>query len=654
MSYCLNPQCQKPRNPDGAKFCQSCGSRLLLGDRYRAIKLLSQGGFGRTFLAIDECKPSKPYCAIKQFFPQNQSTDSAKKAAEMFRCEAMRLEELGQHPQIAELLAYFEQDNRQYLVQEYIEGQNLAWELAAQGAFNENQIRQLLNDLLLVLRFVHEHNIIHRDIKPSNIIRRSSDRQLVLVDFGAAKLTTGLALELTGTVIGSAGYTAPEQLLGKAVFASDLYSLGVTCIHLMTQTHPMNLFDVYEGIWVWQQYLKHPVSSELGQILDKLLERATKKRYQSIEVVLNDLNFYPIEPTLPLSNAPTILIKSSAVPTQKWKYIGTIFGHSTRVLSVAISPDGKTLASSSQNGTIKLWSLESGKAVPLRTLSDCCGAVQSITFSPIPPTPLNQGGYGRILTPLNQGDEVPTLLNQEGEAPTRLINGAEPGILVSSDRNGNIKFWQVETGELISSFRGHLSPIQSIAISADGQIIASAGDNKNIKIWRYSNQEILYTFNGHCHVNLIALTPDSKILASACQDGRVKLWSLKTGRLIHTLEWPSGAVYAVAFSPDGKILAAGGHGSKLHLWNLETGELIQTLVSNLCSVRSLIFSPDGQTLASGGEDSTIKFWHWKTGQLISSCPHHFQLVSSLAFSPDSRLLASGSHDKSIKLWQLSD
>ncbi|HAX80765.1 MAG TPA: serine/threonine protein kinase [Cyanobacteria bacterium UBA11372] len=612
MSYCLNPQCQKPRNPDGTKFCISCGLRLLLGDRYRAIKLLSQGGFGRTFLAIDECKPSKPYCAIKQFFPQNQSTDSAKKAAEMFRCEAMRLEELGHHPQIAELLAYFEQDNRQYLVQEYIEGQNLAAQLAAQGAFNETQIRELLNDLLLVLRFVHEHNIIHRDIKPSNIIRRSCDRQLVLVDFGAAKLTTDLALELTGTIIGSAGYTPPEQLLGKAVFASDLYSLGVTCIHLMTQTHPMNLFDVYEGTWVWRQYLKHPVSDELGQILDKLLERTTKQRYQSIEVVLNDLNSYPIETDLSLLNAPTILAQSCDISTQTWKYVGTVFGHSTRVLAVAISPNGKTLASSSQNGTIKLWSLESGKALPSRTLSKGSDAVQSIAFSP---------------------------------------NGE---ILVSSDRHGNIKFWQVETGELKSSFCGHLSPIQSIVISADGQIIASAGDNKNIKIWRYSNQELLYTFNGHCHVNSIALTPNSKILASGCQDGTIKLWSLKTGRLIQTLEWPSGAVYALAFSPDGKVLAAGGHGSKIHFWDIETGELIETLVSNLGSVRSLIFSPDGETLASGGEDSTIKFWHWKTGQLISSCPHHFQLVSSLAFSPDSRLLASGSHDKSIKLWKLSD
>ena len=616
MSYCLNSQCQKPLNPNGTKFCLSCGAKLLLGDRYRALKALSQGGFGRTFLAIDECKPSKPHCVIKQFFPQNQCAEITYKAAELFRCEAMRLEELGQHPQIAELLAYFEQDNRQYLVQEYIEGQNLERELAAQGAFNEIQIRQLLNDLLLVLRFVHDHNIIHRDIKPSNIIRRSCDRQLVLVDFGAAKLITGLTLELNGTVIGSAGYSAPEQLLGRAVFASDFYSLGVTCIHLMTKIHPIHLFESWEGIWVWRQSLKHPVSDNLGEILDKLLEQAIKQRYQSIQEILNDLNSYPIEAPLSLPTTPTVLSSASHQPAQKWKYVGTIFGHSTQVLSVAISPDGNILASSSQNGTIKLWSLESGKievgfrSVPSRTLSGSSGAVQSIAFSP------------------------------DGQ------------ILVSGDRDGSINFWEVKTGELKCSFCGHSSPIQSIAISTDGQIVASVGEQKNIKVWRFCTQELLYTFNGQCHVNSIALSPDGKTLASSCNDATIKLWSLKTGRLIQTLQWPSGSAYAVAFSPDGKILAGGGHGRLIQLWNLETEELVNSLVSNLYAVRSLSFSPDGQTLASGGEDSTIKFWHWKNRQLIASFPHHLQLVSSLAFSSDSRLLASGSHDKSIKLWQV--
>lgn len=289
MSYCLNPNCQKPQNPRDTTFCLTCGSKLLLKERYRAIKPIGQGGFGITFLAVDEDKPSKPRCVIKQFFPQAQGTNTVQKAVELFNQEAVRLDELGLHPQIPELLAYFTQDDRQYLVQEFIDGQNLAQELQQHGAVNETQIRQVLNDLLPVLQFVHEHQVIHRDIKPENIIRRNSS-QLVLVDFGASKFATGTALLRTGTSIGSPEYVAPEQLRGKAVFSSDIYSLGATCIHLLTQVSPFDLYDINEDTWVWRQYLRSPISDSLGRILDKMLESAIIRRYQSASEVLKDLN----------------------------------------------------------------------------------------------------------------------------------------------------------------------------------------------------------------------------------------------------------------------------------------------------------------------------------------------------------------------------
>jgi serine/threonine protein kinase len=310
MSYCLNPRCPSPQNQAGTNFCQTCGSKLLLKDRYRAIKPLGQGGFGITFLAVDEDKPSQPRCVIKQFFPQAQGTNTVQKAAELFTQEAVRLDELGKHPQIPELLAYFSQDSQQYLVQQFIDGQDLAQELAANGAFNEAQIRALLNDLLPVLQFVHQHHVIHRDIKPENIIRRRSDSQLVLVDFGASKVATGTALARTGTAIGSAGYAAPEQNLGRAVFASDIYGLGVTCIHLLTGRHPFDLFDPSENAWVWRQALRSPVSDALGRILDKMLESAISRRYQSAGEVLKDLNAQippaavKPKPVIPVATSP--------------------------------------------------------------------------------------------------------------------------------------------------------------------------------------------------------------------------------------------------------------------------------------------------------------------------------------------------------------
>ncbi|WP_373478455.1 protein kinase [Geminocystis sp.] len=287
MTKCLNPKCLH-ENKLGDKICQKCGNKLLLKERYRAIKIIGQGGFGRTFLAIDEDKPSKSYCVIKQFLPQAQGIDNLKKAAELFAQEAHRLDELGKHSQIPELLAYFTQDNRQYLIQQFIKGENLKQELNSQGNFNEQKIRALLVDRLNVLKFVHQNNIIHRDIKPENIIRRAEDSKLFLVDFGASKFVENSHLSITGTVIGSAQYCPPEQSFGKPQYCSDLYSLGVTCLHLLTGIEPLNLFDAGEGNWVWRDYLNNNfVSNDLGNILDKLVEFAYKKRFQSVDEVLN-------------------------------------------------------------------------------------------------------------------------------------------------------------------------------------------------------------------------------------------------------------------------------------------------------------------------------------------------------------------------------
>ncbi|MCC3497644.1 MAG: serine/threonine protein kinase [Microcoleus sp. PH2017_15_JOR_U_A] len=316
MSYCLNPTCQNPQNPGDAEFCQSCGSKLLLtneqspsASRYRTIKPIAQGGFGRTFLAVDETKPQTfGQCVIKQFFPQNTA---AEKAAQLFHQEAAQLETLGKHPQIPELIAHFEQEGRQYLVQEFIDGKNLAQELEQKGAFTETQIRQILNDLLPVIHFVHKSKVIHRDIKPENIIRRRLSpaplpalensyqpspfqKDIVLVDFGAAKKVTATGLPQTGTIIGSAAYTAPEQLMGKAVFASDIYSLGVTCIHLLTHIPPFDLFEGAEDSWAWRNYLKSAVSDDFGRILDTMLQSATNRRYNSASAVIRQLNPKPV------------------------------------------------------------------------------------------------------------------------------------------------------------------------------------------------------------------------------------------------------------------------------------------------------------------------------------------------------------------------
>ena len=291
----------------------NCGKNLQLKGLYEAITLIGQGGMGRTFRAVDLGRLGQP-CAIKQFLPQFCEVQLMEKAIALFESEADQLKALGSHPQIPELIAYFEEEGCLYLVQELIEGENLYNELQSQGIFSEAKIYQLLKDLLPVIQFIHDRQVIHRDIKPDNIVRKkekgeksnSSQSNLVLVDFGAAKAFTTDTASRTGTLIGSADYVAPEQARGKAVPQSDLYSLGVTCIHLLTGISPFDLYHDVSDRWIWREKLQNSISSHLANILDRLLARAISNRYRSANEVLQDLR------SLNLSSFSAITQRSSS------------------------------------------------------------------------------------------------------------------------------------------------------------------------------------------------------------------------------------------------------------------------------------------------------------------------------------------------------
>jgi serine/threonine protein kinase len=286
MGICL--ACNDPNQSTSLSFCTVCGAKLLLQERYAAVKVLGQGAFGKTFLATDNGKPSRPNCVIKQFVYDDPNSKA--KALMLFDEEAVRLDDLGQHPQIPALLAHCQHEGRSYLVQEFIDGDNLQIELDRHGALSEWEVRDVLLQLLPVLDYIHRRQVIHRDIKPENIMRRRSGEQLVLVDFGAAKYASATALAKTGTTIGSPSYAAPEQARGKAVFASDLYGLGVTCLHLLTGVDPFTMFDDLSLGFAWRDFLSGKlVSGELGNILDKLTQHRPVDRYGTAGEVLTGM-----------------------------------------------------------------------------------------------------------------------------------------------------------------------------------------------------------------------------------------------------------------------------------------------------------------------------------------------------------------------------
>ena len=289
--HCLNPDCQQPHNPLDAKRCGTCGSTLLLRGRYRAYKRLGQGGFGTTFLARDLDMPSQPWRVIKQLRVAEASEQVAQLSKELFMREAQVLEQLGEHSQIPTLYAYFGEDNRFYLVQEFVLGTTLSSEAHRNGAFNSEQIQQVLREVSLILSYVHSKNTVHRDIKPANLIRRKDDGRLVLIDFGAVK-QMGIAgmeeMPSSVTAIRSLGFSPPEQMSGHAVGpASDLYALAATCVNLLTRKSPNRFFDAKRNCWTWQDEVD--LDERLTSILERMLHPSMSERYESATAVMRSL-----------------------------------------------------------------------------------------------------------------------------------------------------------------------------------------------------------------------------------------------------------------------------------------------------------------------------------------------------------------------------
>ncbi|NES83307.1 MAG: protein kinase [Moorea sp. SIO2B7] len=635
MSYCLNPKCKKPQNPDQGKFCLSCGSRLWLGDRYRAIKVLSEEGIGRTFLAVDEKQIGKPRCIIKQVAPYHQDPENIKKTATQWGQEALKLQEIGKNPQIPELLAYFTPDSPlkvsslPVLVQEFIEGEPITNEV-----FDEKEIRQLLDQLLPVLQFVHDHSVIHRDINPANIIRRrqssstssffessplliekpgsvslKKEEDLVLVDFSTAKVKTKTALAKTGTVIGSAAYTAPEQLRGKAVFASDLYSLGITCIYLLTRMHPFDLFSSMDGIWVWEDYVVDPLSDQLRQILNKMIADTVSKRYQSAIEILEDLHPGKITP-IPLNYASSSVSYGNISLTHSWKCICTLKGHLSSIHSLSFSPDGKYLASGSADQTIKIWNLK--QAQVKHTFSGHSSIVEAVIFSP------------------------------DGK------------MLVSGSWDYTIRFWDLETEEEVNLIKEHYGWIKCLVISRNGKIIASGSVDKTIKIWALDRGRLKTNLTGHSGaINSLAISQNGAIIASGSADKTIKIWQGEKGEEKISLTGHSDSVNCLKFSPSGQILISGSQDKSIKIWNLGTGKLLNTLLGHSEGVNAIDINSEGNLLISGSSDKTVTIWHPGSGELLDTLFEHSAGVKAIAISPDGRLFASGSQDKMIKLWQFS-
>jgi serine/threonine-protein kinase len=257
----------------------------LLDNRYQVIQVLAKGGFGQTYIAQDTRRPGNPICVVKHLKPTSSDPKVFETAKRLFHNEAETLERLGYHDQIPRLLAYFDENQEFFLVQEYIEGHPLNDELIPGQPWSEGQVLQMLQEVLGILEFVHQQGVIHRDIKPDNIIRRAIDNKLVLVDFGAVKQLSSSMVTVGGqptatVAIGTPGYMPTEQSQGRPRPNSDIYSLGIIAIQALTGVPASELQDDPDTGEIRWQHLAS-VSYRLAGVLTKMVHYHFKDRYQT-------------------------------------------------------------------------------------------------------------------------------------------------------------------------------------------------------------------------------------------------------------------------------------------------------------------------------------------------------------------------------------
>lgn len=300
-------------------------SGKILDGRYRIVKVLGSGGFSETYIAEDTKLPGNPLCVVKQLKPANSKPEQLAVARRLFTSEAQTLQKLGTHTQIPQLLAYFEEEEEFYLIQEYIVGHALSQETPSGKRLDETAVIEILQDLLQTLAFVHNNSVIHRDIKPSNIIRRESDGKLVLIDFGAVKEVTTQVVDNSEQTaftigIGTRGYAPSEQCYGRPQYSSDIYAVGMIGIKALTGMTPHEIERDANGElkWVDKAYVSHSLSN----ILSKMVREDFQQRYQSASAALEALQELVGDNTQTLpkddSSLNTVSLEQPDIATTPW------------------------------------------------------------------------------------------------------------------------------------------------------------------------------------------------------------------------------------------------------------------------------------------------------------------------------------------------
>ncbi len=601
----------------------------MLQGRYLVLRQVGKGGMGAVYQATDtrlDCT-----VALKEML----LTDSAMRKA--FEREAQLLARL-RHPTLPRVSDHFLEGDGQFLVMEFIPGDDLAELLARNGGqFPAEDVLgwglRWADQLLDALDYLHTQTVpvIHQDIKPQNL-KLTPRGDIILLDFGLARNISALVSTMTArhsTTMGgfTLNYAPLEQIRGSDPDPrSDLYALAATLYHILTGVRPPDaltraaaLLNKTDDPLRPAHTLNAQIPTGVADVLHAALSLNLDERPESAAAMRAALQM--VDGARSRRRLPT-LTKNQHTHTAVTSTITRRF-HDTHITDPLLNAAVVAPATSRTSLLDLLPDHDQGQSQP--------------EIAPLAPP-------GMLLRTIPTGSQLRSLaFSPDGQ------------LLAAGGEDNTIGLWQSRTGDLLRTLEGHSSSIRSVTFSPDGYLLAAGGEDKTVRLWHVERGQLIYTqsmFNSHAEC--LAFTPDGGLLASGGWGEAIDLWRVTEGYLHKVASLPTGFVHSIVFSPDGQILAAGCYDGTVRLWNVSQRRLVRTLEGYPNFVHSVAFSPDGQRLAAGGGSPTILVWRVQDGRLLDTLEGHTNFVHSVAFNHDGQILASGSEDKTVRLWRVRD
>ncbi|MEG4145988.1 MULTISPECIES: protein kinase domain-containing protein [unclassified Microcoleus] len=672
----------------------------LLDGRYQIIEVIETGEFGQTYLAKDIRRPGEPQCFVKHLRPGTTEPKLINTTRRLFQKEAEVLEKLGQHDQIPQLFAYFEENEEFFLVESFVAGHSLSTEIVPGKPLTEEKMIPLLKELLEILVFVHGQGVIHRDIKPANLIRRYSDNKLVLIDFGSVKEIHIAQRQAPVTVrIGTLEYMPIEQFQYNPQLNSDIYALGMIGIQAMTGLPAYDLPKLRDlknsnkGEIVWRHLAT--CSQALADVLDNMVRYDFRERYQSAAEALADLRkigdrsraripkltIYREEVDRRSSSRGDITVVGRRILDELRVSLELLPEEAEAIEDEVLNPyrkyreKGERYEQSLQEAMQQEYPFSLETRDELKRLQQVLGLTDEDAAKIeelVIPKSLFAKLYKAISTVL-EGHRNPNP-SPASSAP-HLELQASPAVSPQLNLNGKTDFSLAQpapTGatptERIAS-PAALVPKETrkfnpyLAGATMAAILAAIGGIYGYLKWQEWQQLVqkesqqlnqiagLYKASNYedCISQIPTIANTSSTYSSAqelqeqCQAGL--RWK---NAKVKNFAQHSDAVGSVAFSPDGLMLASGSKDKTIQIWDLATGKSIRTFPGDSSTIWSVAFDSDGTKLATGTGFWRVMLWDLKTGQVIRSLDHTAS-VWSVALSPDGQLVASGSGDNTTKI-----